>query len=309
MLRDSWDNAGRKSISKRMFDKVKNEEPLTKRIAGAQREFDIQIAKLDVARGKMQKIHDTIFQKVMHAQRRNQIRYARAYAQELGQVRKMLTMVNSAKLSLEQVKIRLDTVTEFGDVVVTLSPCMSLIRGLAPSLSGIMPQASSSMNDLSEMLGDVIDGSSMGTMGTGVEVGAGSEEARAILEEAHNVMVGKAQTAFPDVPAEFQSGKAGAAATASASDMLQSVPNIEMDAAEGPDVLPPPQQQSQQPPRQQQVSQIQSPSQQQPTQFNIQQQQPAPPPPPPSPRQQQQQQPAPRAAAEQQSKKKEIIPM
>ena len=307
MLRDSWDNAGRKSISKRMFDKVKSEEPLTKRIAGAQREFDIQIAKLDVARGKMQKIHDTIFQKVMHAQRRNQIRYARAYAQELGQVRKMLTMVNSAKLSLEQVKIRLDTVTEFGDVVVTLSPCMSLIRGLAPSLSGIMPQASSSMNDLSEMLGDVIDGSSMGAMCTGVEVGAGSEEARAILEEAHNVMVGKAQTAFPDVPAEFQSGKAGvAAAAAPASDMLQSVPNIEMDAAEDPNILPPqPQQQQQQPPRQQQVSQIRPPPQQQPTQFNISQQQPAPPPPPPP----QQQQPAPRAAAEQQSKKKEIIPM
>jgi len=304
MLRDSWDNAGRKSISKRMFDKVKNEEPLTKRIAGAQREFDIQIAKLDVARGKMQKIHDTIFQKVMHAQRRNQIRYARAYAQELGQVRKMLTMVNSAKLSLEQVKIRLDTVTEFGDVVVTLSPCMSLIRGLAPSLSCIMPQASSSMNDLSEMLGDVIDGSSMGAMGTGVEVGAGSEEARAILEEAHNVMVGKAQTAFPDVPAEFQSGKAGVAAAASASDVLQSVPNIEMDAAEGPNILPPqPQQQQQQPPRQQQVSQIRPPPQQQPAQFNIQQPQPSSPPPP------QQQQPAPRATAEQQSKKKEIIPM
>ncbi|MDE0525715.1 MAG: Snf7 family protein [Thaumarchaeota archaeon] len=279
MLRDSWDNAGRKSISKRMFDKVKNEEPLTKRIAGAQREFDIQIAKLDVTRGKMQKIHDTIFQKVMHAQRRNQIRYARAYAQELGQVRKMLAMVNGAKLSLEQVKIRLDTVTEFGDVVVTLSPCMSLIRGLAPSLSGIMPQASSSMNDLSEMLGDVIDGSSMGAMGTGVEVGAGSEEARAILEEAHNVMVGKAQTAFPDVPAEFQSGKAGVAAAATASDMLQSVPNIEMDAAEGPNILPP-QPQLQQPPRQQQ-----------PAQFNVPQQQPAP-----------------RAAAEQQSKKKEILP-
>jgi len=296
MLKDSWDNAGRKSISKRMFDKVKSEEPLTKRIAGAQREFDIQIAKLDVARGKMQKIHDTIFQKVMHAQRKNQVRYARAYAQELAQVRKMLTMVNGAKLSLEQVKIRLDTVTEFGDVVVTLSPCMSLIRGLAPSLSGIMPQASSSMNDLSEMLGDVINGSSMGAMGPGVEVGAGSEEARAILEEAHNVMVGEAQTAFPDVPAEFQSGgKAGVAAAASAKDTLQSVPNIEMDAAEGPDIT---QQQ------QQQASQIQPPPRQQPTQFNIQQQSP-----PPPPQQQQQQQPAPRVAGEQQSKKKEIVSM
>lgn len=306
MLRDSWDNAGNKSISKRMLDRVKSEEPLTKRIAGAQREFDVQIAKLDVARGKMQKIHDTIFQKVMHAQRRNQVRYARAYAQELAQVRKMLKMVNGAKLSLEQVKIRLDTVTEFGDVVVTLSPCMSLIRGLAPSLSGIMPQASSSMNDLSEMLGDVIDGSSMGVMGPGMEVGANSEEARAVLEEAHNVMVGNAQTAFPDVPAEFQSGgKVGAAAAAAAAaatkDTLQSVPNIEMDAAEGPDMS---RQQQQQP-----SPQMPPPLRQQPPQFNISQQSP-PTPPPPSPQQPQQpQQPAPRVAGEQQAKKREIVQM
>lgn len=302
MLRDSWDNAGSKSISKRMLDRVKSEEPLTKRISSAQREFDIQIARLDVARGKMQKIHDTIFQKVMHAQRRNQIRYARAYAQELAQVRKMLTMVNGAKLSLEQVKIRLDTVTEFGDVVVTLSPCMSLIRGLAPSLSGIMPQASSSMNDLSEMLGDVIDGSSMGVMGSGMEVGASSEEARAILEEAHNVMVGKAQTAFPDVPAEFQSGgKAGvAAATAAAKDMLQSVPNIEMDAAEGPDI-------SRQQQQQQQVPPTRSPPLQQPAQFSVAQQTPPPPPQQQQPRQQQQ--PASRVTGEQQAKKREIVQM
>lgn len=302
MLRDSWDNTGSKSISKRMLDRVKSEEPLTKRIAGAQREFDVQIAKLDVARGKMQKIHDTIFQKVMHAQRKNQIRYARAYAQELAQVRKMLTMVNGAKLSLEQVKIRLDTVTEFGDVVVTLSPCMSLIRGLAPSLSGIMPQASSSMNDLSEMLGDVIDGSSMGVMGSGMEVGANSEEARAVLEEAHNVMVGNAQTAFPDVPAELQSGgKVGVAAAAAATrDTLQSVPNIEMDAAEGPDVS---RQQQQQPP------QIQPPLRQQPPQFNIAQQSPPPPPPQQQQQPQQPQQPAPRVAGEQQAKKREIVQM
>ena len=200
MLKDSWDKTDAKSLSRRMLEKVRPDESLPKRIAAAQRQFDKQIIVLDGIHGNLQKIHDSIFQKVMHAQRKNQISFARAYAQELAQTRKMLNMISTAKISLEQVKIRLDTVTEFGDIVVTLSPCMSIIKGLAPSLSEVMPHASNSMSDFSAMLGDVISGSSMNGINSEVPVGAGSQEALAIIEEAHNAMLGAAQSAFPDVP-------------------------------------------------------------------------------------------------------------
>lgn len=203
MLKDSWDKTDAKSLSRRMLEKVRPDESLPKRIAAAQRQFDKQIIVLDGIRGNLQKIHDSIFQKVMHAQRKNQISNARAYAQELAQTRKMLNMISTAKISLEQVKIRLDTITEFGDIVVTLSPCMSIIKGLAPSLSEVMPHASNSMSDFSAMLGDVISGSSMNGINSEVPVGAGSQEALAIIEEAHNAMLGAAQSAFPDVPPEL----------------------------------------------------------------------------------------------------------
>ena len=75
--------------------------------------------------------------------------------------RKMNNMIGGAKLAMEQIQIRLNTVSELGDVVVTLSPCMSIIKGLSPSLSGIMPEANASMQDLSEILGDVMSGSSV----------------------------------------------------------------------------------------------------------------------------------------------------
>ena len=68
----------------------------------------------------------------------------------------MNNMVSNAKLSMEQINIRLNTVSELGDVVVTLSPCMSVIKGLGVSLGGIMPQANSSMQDLSKILGDCV---------------------------------------------------------------------------------------------------------------------------------------------------------
>ena len=112
----------------------------------------------------------------------------------------MKNMVSGAKLSMEQVKLRLDTVSELGDVVVTLSPCMSIIKGLAPSLNGIMPEANASMQDLSSILGDVMSGSSMGVtndMNVSQETNA---DTLAILEEAHSVIAGQTKSSIPDIP-------------------------------------------------------------------------------------------------------------
>ena len=242
-----------------MIEKVKPDESLPKRIAIAQHQFEIQIKKLEGISSKLQKIHDALFQKVMIAQRHNKTSYARAYAQELVQVRNSLNMVNTGKLQLEQIKIRLDTVTEFGDVVVTLSPCMSIIQGLAPSISGIMPQANTSMSDLSSMLGDIISGSSMGQVGE-AELGGNNEEAISILEEAHSVMVGHAQSAFPDVPSgvanpaisDADKMNAGAVAQQSDTQMTPQVPVQQQQHMQPKPVQPVQQQQSQSQSQQQQ---------------------------------------------------------
>jgi len=112
----------------------------------------------------------------------------------------MKNMISGAKLSMEQVKLRLDTVSELGDVVVTLSPCMSIIKGLSPSLSGIMPEANASMQDLSQILGDVMAGSSM-NMSDDLNVGnTANPDALAILDEAHSVIAGRIKSTIPDVP-------------------------------------------------------------------------------------------------------------
>ncbi|MDH5658760.1 MAG: hypothetical protein OEY17_05415, partial [Nitrosopumilus sp.] len=182
MISNSWNKAEGESISQRVLGKVRPDEPLKNKIDFAQKRLQFQISKLEVIDEKLKKKHDAIFEKIVNAQRNNRPSYAQAYAGELAQVRKMKNMVSGAKLSMEQVKLRLDTVSELGDVVVTLSPCMSIIKGLSPSLNGIMPEASASMQDLSQILGDVMAGSSM-DMGDSLNVGnTTSADTLAILE-------------------------------------------------------------------------------------------------------------------------------
>jgi len=200
MISNSWNKTEGESLSQRMIGKVRPDEPLKNKIDFAQKKLQFQISKLEIIDEKLKKKHDAIFEKIVNAQRNNRPSYAQAYAGELAQVRKMKNMVSGAKLSMEQVKLRLDTVSELGDVVVTLSPCMSIIKGLSPSLNGIMPEANASMQDLSQILGDVMSGSSM-DMGDSLNVGnTTNADTLAILEEAHSVIAGRTKSSIPDIP-------------------------------------------------------------------------------------------------------------
>ena len=82
--------------------------------------------------------------------------HAKVLSGELSQIRKMNKMVTSAKLALEQIQLRLNTMTETGDVVVTLSPAMSVIKGLQSGLSGMMLEADQSFGQISELLGNIM---------------------------------------------------------------------------------------------------------------------------------------------------------
>ena len=202
-LTSNWSNNENEGLSQKIFGKVKPDAPIKNKIENAQKKLEFQINKLGSISEKIQKKHDHIFQKIVQAQRSNNQAYAKAYAIELQEIRKMNNMVSNAKLSMEQIQIRLNTVSELGDVIVTLSPCMSVIKGLGASLGGIMPQANSSMQDISKILGEVLSGSSVTQQETSLLTRDGSADTVAILEEAQAIIEGQTKENIPDIPSNL----------------------------------------------------------------------------------------------------------
>ena len=191
------------SMSQRVLDKVvKPESALKNKISNAQSALQIQISKLECTHKKLQDNHDRIFNKIVDAKKARDESKARSYAIELQELRKIKTMIGNAKLSMEQIQLRLNTVSELGDVVVTLSPCMSLIKGLAPSLSSLMPGVSSSLQDLTGVLNDVMTTSSFDPESI-ISNDHLDQDTTAILEEAHAVIEGETISKMPEPPAIF----------------------------------------------------------------------------------------------------------
>ena len=187
------------NLSQKFLDKIKPQTTLKNRINDAEKKMECQILRLDQVHNKLKQNHDYVFKKIVDAKlARNESR-ARTYAIELQEIKKTKNKIAGAKLAMEQIKLRLGTVSELGDIVITLSPCMSLIKGLAPSISALMPQLHASMGDLTNMFGDMLTDSSLSQESL-TPTYQGNADTEAILLEASNIVEGKIRTAMPEPP-------------------------------------------------------------------------------------------------------------
>ena len=198
---DKWNALkSNEKLSHAFMGKVRPDMPLKNRLDIAQKKLQLQITKLAEIDTKLQQKNLIIFNKIVSAKKSNNETYAKVYANELAETRKQQKMISNAKQSIERVQIRLNTVSELGDIVVTLSPCMSLIKGLSSSLGGMMPTVSESMQDLSTMLGDIVTGSSITHDGTLGPIETNNSDAMSILEEAQLIVEGKTRQTMPEPP-------------------------------------------------------------------------------------------------------------
>jgi len=188
------------NLSQKFLDKVKPETALKNRINIAGKQMETQILRLEQAHNKLKQNHDNIFKKIVEAKLTHNESKARTYAMELQEIRKIKNKIGDAKLTMEQVKLRLGTVSELGDIVVTLSPCMSLIKGLAPSISGLLPQMNTSIQDLTDMFGDILSDSPSLSTESMSPIYAKNQDTEAILQEVHSVIEGRTRTAIPEPP-------------------------------------------------------------------------------------------------------------
>src|SRR5215216_1592029 len=189
-----------KILENKFIDNIKSTAPLKPKIEDAQKKLQLQISKLDGISNKMQEKDHLIFKRIVYAMQNHDSQYAKVLSNELSQIRKMNKMVSSAKLAMEQIQLRLNTITELGDVVVTLSPAMSVIKGIQGGLSSMMPEADQSFGQISDMLGSIMaDSGQIPTTEIGASTGL-NEDSMKIIEEASAIVEQNMKDKFPDLP-------------------------------------------------------------------------------------------------------------
>jgi division protein CdvB (Snf7/Vps24/ESCRT-III family) len=180
-----------------------NPGPLKPRLDEATRQIQTVMAKLDGTIFKMRERDTFLFNRIVSSVQKRDSARASMFANELAELRKMSKMVTQSKLALEQIVLRLNTVTELGDVVQTLAPATSIVRNLREGLSGVIPEAEGEMGEISGLLsGILVDAGSVS--GSSLNFETANEEAERALAEAAAVAETR-MSKFPDIPSTVAS--------------------------------------------------------------------------------------------------------
>lgn len=194
-----WVKKNNQSLSRKVKEAIKPSSPLKPRLTQAISQINSQVSKLDHASSKLDRRDKEIWSKVVHLTKRKDTASAQVFANELVELRKINQMIHRTKLALDQITIRLNTVQELGDVIVTLTPAMSVIKNIQSGMMNIIPQAENEMNNLSNLLSEIMTEAS-GINQSELNIDIANEESQQIMDEANVIAEEQMHAKFPDLP-------------------------------------------------------------------------------------------------------------
>ena len=200
----SWQRQPKQGISDQFQGLIKKEQPLKPKVEGAIKGLNRPISKLDNTSNQLSEKEQKLFNKIVQAKQNGNIHAAKALANELVQLKKTRSMVVNMKLFVKKTQLRLSTVNTVGDVIVSMKPAMSTMKAVVPAMNNVMSQASTEMESMRNMLGDMMPGSISDDDSFANSTGS-SQATDSILQEAEAVAQTQIGDKFPSVPNGFNS--------------------------------------------------------------------------------------------------------
>jgi len=195
----TWASRETKGVTDRIRDAVKPQGALKPRIQTAVNKLQVQVSKMDVMLTKLRERDQQLFNRIVAAMQQHDATQSRVLSNELAEIRKVTKMLGNARMSLEQVQLRLTTIHDLGDAMVAIGPAVATMKGMKSSLGRFMPEADSELSSMTQTLNGLMVDSLSGDS-FNVEPDVSSEETEKILQEASAVAEQQVGDRFPSVP-------------------------------------------------------------------------------------------------------------
>ncbi len=194
-----WGSEPSKSILERIIETVHPGPGLREKLAQTLYRITTLKYRLEQESYRLQQRDKELFNKCVDAlsSKKDELR-AKIYATECAEVRKVASLILRSQLVLEQVHLRLQTIQEFGDIAAVIAPVTKVVDVIRGQLSGIMPQVSYELSEVSEALNSIMIDAGV-AISEGIEIEA-SSEAQSILSEASVIAEQRVMEKFPEIP-------------------------------------------------------------------------------------------------------------
>lgn len=173
--------------------------PLKPRLDAVQKKIQAQIARLEELYSALKSKDEDAFRKLVASIKESNTQYSTVLSADLARARQMSRVVFLSRVALEKLAAKLSSVTDFGDLVIVLSPAMAVVKNLRSSLTPQVPEMEEELGIISELLsGILVDAGQVG--GYTINFETANEEAVRLIDEASLVVEQKMKEEFPGIP-------------------------------------------------------------------------------------------------------------
>lgn len=173
--------------------------PLKPRLDAVEKKIELQILRIAEMHHGMKIKDDEIFQKLVVAVQENDAPYSTILSSELARARQASRAAHLARIALEKIRTRISAATDFGDLVIVLSPAMAVVKNIRSSLTPLVPEMEEELGLISELLsGILVDAGQVG--GYTINFETANEEAARIIDETTVAVDQKMKEEFPGIP-------------------------------------------------------------------------------------------------------------
>jgi division protein CdvB (Snf7/Vps24/ESCRT-III family) len=173
--------------------------PLKPRLDAVQKKIQAQIARLEELYSALKSKDEDTFRKLVASIKESNTQYSTVLSADLARARQVSRVVFLSRVALEKLAAKLSSVTDFGDLVIMLSPAMAVVKNLRSSLTPQVPEMEEELGIISELLsGILVDAGQVG--GYTINFETANEEAVHLIDEASLVVEQKMKEEFPGIP-------------------------------------------------------------------------------------------------------------
>ena len=186
-------------LSKRFRSTINPKPQLKPTMERAVKSIQNQLLKLDILINKLSDKDKKLVNRITTRIQKHDDKHAIILANELVEIRKMMKVVTQAKCALEAIAMRIETVTELGDIVSTLAPAVSAVKSVQKGVIGVVPTAQDKFTEISGMLSDILVDAGQSGQAT-LDFKIANEDAEKIIAEASIQAETKLKKKIPEIP-------------------------------------------------------------------------------------------------------------
>jgi division protein CdvB (Snf7/Vps24/ESCRT-III family) len=173
--------------------------PLKPRVDAVRKKIQVLIDRLEELHGINRPRDNEILRKLMVSINENNTQHCTLLSSELARARQLSRALLLTSLALEKLISKLSSASDFGDLVIILTPSMAVVKNLRSSITPYLPEMEGDLGVISELLsGILVDAGQVG--GFTINFETANEEAVRFIGEVSRLVDEKMEEEFSKVP-------------------------------------------------------------------------------------------------------------